>query len=135
MSIAFGTWLVGSPLPSLVEPIPQRATLVDSGLVNPSTIRFSQSSVRGAFGDGGSVKGLADALRSGAVQPGDIPAIRLVERNGKYFTLDNRRLAAFREAGVDIPYRMATADEIAGEAWKFTTRNDGVSIRIGGGGR
>jgi len=57
-----------------------------------------------------------------------------MERNGSVFTLDNRRLAAFQEAGVDIPYRMATPEEIASEMWKFSTRNDGTSIRIRGGG-
>lgn len=109
------------------------AGLADSGFVNPATIRFSQSSIRGTFGNGRTVNGLADDLRSGVVQPGDVPAIRLAPRNGNYFSLDNRRLAAFQEEGVDVPYRMATADEIAAEAWKFTTRNDGLSIRIRGG--
>lgn len=47
--------------------------------------------------------------------------------------MDNRRLAAFQEAGVDIPYRMATPQEIA-KGWKFTTQNDGTSILIRGGG-
>lgn len=103
--------------------------------MNPATIRFSQSSIKGTFGSGRSVNGLADDLRSGAVQAGDVPAIRLAPRNGNYFTLDNGRLAAFQDAGVDVPYRLATADEIAAESWKFTTRNDGLSIRIRGGGQ
>lgn len=65
------------------------ARLGESGVVNPSTIRFSQNSIAGAFKDGGGVKDLAAGLRSGAVNPSDIPAIRLVERDGSYFTLDN----------------------------------------------
>ena len=63
---------------------------------------------------------------------GDSEAIRIFERDGKLFTLDNRRLEAFRRAGVDVPVRMATQQEIAEESWKFTTHNDGVSIRIRG---
>ena len=100
--------------------------------INPNTVRFSQDSAKAAFGKGGSIQEMADALRSGALKPDQVPAIRLVERDGQLFTLDNRRLEAFRRAGVDVPYRMATPEEAARESWKFTTRNDGVSIRIRG---
>jgi hypothetical protein len=75
---------------------------------------------------------MAGALRSGTLKADQVPAIRLVEKDGHLFTLDNRRLEAFRRAGVDVPYRMATPAEAAKEAWKFTTKNDGVSIRIRG---
>jgi hypothetical protein len=57
----------------------------------------------------------------------------VVHRGDDVFSLDNRRLEAFRRAGVDIPYRQATPEEAAAEAWKFTTRNGGESIRIRGG--
>lgn len=48
------------------------------------------------------------------------------------FTLDNRRLEAFRRAGLDIPFRMATPEEEAAEGWKFTTRNNGTWVRVRG---
>jgi len=38
----------------------------------------------------------------------------------------------FRRAGIEIPYRMATPEAAAAEAWKFTTRNGGASIRVRG---
>ena len=60
-------------------------------------------------------------------------ALSSSERNGLTFTLDNRRLFAFQEAGVPIRTVPARAVEIAAEAWKFTTRNEGVSIRVRGG--
>lgn len=47
-------------------------------------------------------------------------------------TLDNRRHEAFRRAEMNVPYRMATPEESASEVWKFTTRNEGTSIRIRG---
>ncbi len=72
-------------------------------------------------------------LRSGSVNPADVPPIRILERDRQIFTLDNRRLYAFQEAGVDIRYRLATAAENADEDWKFTTTNGGTSIRIRGG--
>jgi hypothetical protein len=39
-------------------------------------------------------------LRSGKIKVTDVPIIRVVEYEGKLFTLDNRRLAAFQNAGV-----------------------------------
>jgi hypothetical protein len=70
--------------------------------------------------------------RSGRISPHDVPPMRVFEWRGNLYTLDNRRLAAFSSAGVDIPVRLATPQEIAEEAWKFTTQNEGVSVRIRG---
>lgn len=100
--------------------------------IDPTAVRFSQSSISRNFSAGGSIEDLAGNLRSGATKPNDIPAIRLVEREGQFFTLDNRRLEAFRRAGVKVPYRMATPEEASREAWKFTTKNGGTSIRVRG---
>ena len=110
----------------------QSGEVAAKGIINPSTVRFSQDSAKAAFSKGGSIQEMADALRSGALKADQIPAIRLVEKDGKLFTLDNRRLEAFRRAEMDVPYRMATPQEAAREGWKFTTRNDGVTIRIRG---
>jgi hypothetical protein len=56
----------------------------------------------------------------------------LVNKDGQLFTLDNRRLAAFQQAGVPVPFQMATPEQAAAQAWKFTTQNGGTSIRIRG---
>ena len=101
-------------------------------LLNPQSIRFSQASIKATFRDGTSIDDLAEGLRSGRIHPPDVPAIRVFERDGKLYTLDNRRLEAHRTADVDVPVRMATPQEIAEEAWKYTTPNDGVSVRIRG---
>jgi hypothetical protein len=101
-------------------------------LLNPQSIRFSQASIKATFRDGASIDDMAEELQSGRLHPYDVPAIRIFERDGKLFTLDNRRLEAFRRAGLDVPVRMATPQEIAEESWKFTTNNDGVSIQIRG---
>ena len=100
--------------------------------MDPTSVRFSQSSISYRFRDGATIDDLADALRSGQVQPEDIPPLRLVERDGLFFTLDNRRLEAFQRAGVPIPWRLATPVEVDSEAWKFTTTNAGASVRIRG---
>lgn len=101
--------------------------------INPSEVRFSQSSIKATFKEGGSIDELAAGLRSGKISPESVPPIRVVEINGKLYTLDNRRLEAFRRAGVEIRYRLATPEEAAKEGWKFTTTNEGVSIRVRGG--
>jgi hypothetical protein len=71
--------------------------------MDPTTVRFSQSSISYRFRDGSTIADLAEGLRSGRVRPEEVPPLRLVMRDGQYFTLDNRRLEAFRRAGVAIP--------------------------------
>jgi len=103
------------------------------GLANPSTIRFSQNSISRTFRSGGTLRETIEGLRSGAIAPESIPAIRVFERGGRTFTLDNRRLFVFQEAGIPIRTVPATAQEVAAEAFKFTTTNEGASIVVRGG--
>ncbi|WP_143821127.1 RHS repeat-associated core domain-containing protein, partial [Motiliproteus sp. MSK22-1] len=99
-----------------------------------SSIRFTQNSIGKNFRDGGSVDDLVAGLRSGRVSPDSLPVIRIFKKDGKLYSLDNRRLYAAQRAGVKIKTRGATTDEIAKESYKFTTKNDGVTIRVRGGG-
>ena len=100
--------------------------------IDAASVRFSQSSISRNFSTGGTIDDLAAGLRNGSINPADIPPIRLVEQDGNLFSLDNRRLWSFQQAEVPVPYRMATPQEAAGEAWKFTTQNGGTSIRVRG---
>jgi hypothetical protein len=107
------------------------AKIPRSGSIDPGKIRYSQDSIQGAFKEGGDVEKLAADLKAGNVDPASIPPIRIVEQEGKIYTLDNRRLAAFQEAG--IPIRYEKLDSVPkGQLFKFTTKNDGVSIEIRG---
>jgi hypothetical protein len=99
--------------------------------IDPETVRFSQDRIKATFRDGGTIDQLAEELRNGSVNAEDVEPIRPFERDGKFFTLDNRRLEAFRQAGVPVLYGIATPEEVRDETWKFTTRNQGVSIRVG----
>jgi hypothetical protein len=103
------------------------------GAVDASTIRFSQNSIGRTFSSGGTVRETIAGLRTGAISPEAFPPIRVFVRTGLTFTLDNRRLFVFQEAGVRIRTVLATAKEIQAEAWKFTTRNDCLSSRVRGG--
>ena len=79
------------------------------------------------------MKALVGDLKSGAVKPRDLPPIRIFEKDGLVFSLDNRRLFAAREAGVKVHTVPATAAEIAKELpRKFTTKNNGTIIGIRG---
>ncbi|MCK4260909.1 MAG: hypothetical protein KAX49_18170 [Halanaerobiales bacterium] len=106
-------------------------------VVDPKTIRFTQDSIGQTFGKttqhaGQSVDDLIKGLKSGGINSNDIPAIRIFDKNEKIYSLDNRRLYAFQEAGVKVNYKWATAEEVANEAWKFNPINDGLSIRVRG---
>ncbi len=103
--------------------------------MDPFRVRFSQDSIRDVFRDGSTIDDLAEGLRSGKIRAEEVPPLRLLEKDGLYFTLDNRRLAAFRRANLPVPWRRATAGEVAAEAWKFTTTNQGVSVRVRGEAR
>jgi RHS repeat-associated protein len=99
---------------------------------DPKSIRFSQDSIKATFKDGRSVDDLIADLKSGKLTSDDVDPIRVFEKDGQQYTLDNRRLYAFQQANVPIRTVPATEDEIANEGWKFTTTNDGVSIRVRG---
>jgi hypothetical protein len=78
---------------------------------------------------------LAQDIVGGVVAPGDLPQIRIFERNGLLYSLDNRRLFAGKMADVDLPYRMATQAELNRELrFKFTTTSEGTSIVVRGVG-
>ncbi|NJL28319.1 MAG: hypothetical protein HC897_10735 [Thermoanaerobaculia bacterium] len=103
-----------------------------AGTIDPSRIRFSQDSISFQFKEGaGSVDDLITGLKSGRFDPSSIPPIRIVAKDGKVFTLDNRRLYAFQHAGVEIPYQRLDAIPRR-ELGKFRTANEGTSITVRG---
>ena len=74
-----------------------------------------------------------DQLLNGHCNVGSIPNISVVERNGKWFTSDNRRLWVFRKAeeigflkSIYVNETYYIRDD------KFTTENGGTSIRVRG---
>jgi hypothetical protein len=129
-SLGRSGWAVGpKPGMSRLNRLPRQ------GMINPEQVRFSQDSISGAFKGGeGTIEQLAELLRAGMIEPRSIAPIRLFERDGKLCTLDNRRLWSFRQAGVRVPFRKATPDEIRKEVpRKFNPIDDGRTIRVRGG--
>ena len=117
--------------------------------MNPMDIRFTQNSISSRFrnhgnrGAGQPITTLIDGLRTGRVRISEIPPIRvflsdwiidnyeelgLVEEDieglerGVTFTLDNRRLYVFQQAGMrSIRTVSARYDELSDESYKLTT--------------
>ena len=55
---------------------------------------------------------LAEGLKSGKIKPSNIDPIRVVEKDGKLYSLDNRRLFAYKEASIkDIPVEHVSLDD------------------------
>lgn len=96
------------------------------------SIRFTQNSIGRRLSNGDSVDDLIEGLRSGAIKPKDLPPIRIFRKDGQVYSLDNRRLYAAQKAGVKVKTVGATQEEISREAWKFTTKNGGSSVKVRG---
>jgi len=71
------------------------------GTMEVRQIQFSQVTVSKTFSDGRSLQETTRQLLTGELDISSIPAIRVVRYQGKYVTLDNRRLRVFMDALVD----------------------------------
>ncbi len=102
---------------------------------NPKDIRYTQKEMSSYFKDTKKpVSETIEELKSGATKVSDIPTINVVENGGKYYSLDNRRLFAFKEAGVkEIPVNVRDLSDpkiLEEFLRKFDTKNGGTSIRV-----
>lgn len=116
-------------------PVKSFADLPNSGTINPKAVRFSQDDIRAGFTDTskGTIFDLTEGLKNGTINASEVKAIRLVEKDGKVFTLDNRRLKAFQDAGVDVPFETVDFNSLTKkDLRKFNTTTDGATIRIRG---
>ena len=130
----------GGPLPFAVGPLAGiskilrlKRTADNIGLANPRRIRFTQDNYRRTFGDGRSIIDLADALKAESANANTVPPIRVFERNGQVFSLDNRRLLTFKLANSpEIRVISATRAEVRRR--RFSTRINGIGIEVRGVG-
>lgn len=79
--------------------------------IDQGRVRFTQDSIGPYFASGGHIEELTSGPRSGRVRADSVPPIRVVEREGRLYTLDNRRLEAFRRANVPQRYVIASPME------------------------
>ena len=96
---------------------------------NPQKIRYTQDSISKKFRDGSSVDDMISGLKNGSITPDDVPSIQVFKKDGALYSLDNRRLYAFKQAGMNkINIKMVSYKNIP--KWKLTSRNGGTSIRV-----
>ncbi|CAE8640038.1 unnamed protein product [Polarella glacialis] len=100
--------------------------------LKPSEIRYSQDSCSQTFRCGRSLELTAKQLKDGNISAEiNIPVIHVFKWLGSWFTADNRRLWAFRTAGLNqVPVKIISFNEVWSN--KLTTRNQGVSITLRG---
>ncbi|MCB1115027.1 MAG: AAA family ATPase [Chlamydiia bacterium] len=68
--------------------------------VEVNKIQFTQATVASFFSNGTKVEDLAKELATGQVLPSDIPPIRILSYQNRFWSLDNRRLRAFKNGFV-----------------------------------
>ena len=115
--------------------VTEKAVLVHNTCqLDPNDIYYTQDSIGRNFSDGRSVDDMITGLKNGSITKDSVPDIRVFKQGGKIFTLDNRRLYAFKQAGmseINATWVNPLTPSIAKElAWKFTTMNGGISIRV-----
>lgn len=96
---------------------------------DPKKIHFMQSSIKNQTGDFTVLKNAED-LKSGILDPEVLKINIWEDEAGKLWTLDHRRLAAFRLAGTKVPADLAPSSIVKQQMWKMTTKNGGKSIKL-----
>ena len=101
-------------------------------ILNPKEIHFMQSSIKNQTGEF-TVLGNANALKNGSLDPTILRMNVWRDKSGKIWTLDHRRLGAFRLSGLnEAPVKWS---DPTSDLWKMTTKNGGTSIwlKLGNG--
>ena len=110
------------------------AKLPEKGTINASRIRTSQDTASWNFKPPYNNSNIGEAayqLREGAKLPSEFGSVKLVEKDGMIWSVDNRRVLTFRSAGTDIPYEKTTWDALTpAQKSHFTSNTNGESIII-----
>lgn len=113
-------------------PVPGNDPVADAAgrlWLDPMKIRYSQDSIDGTFSTGGKIDDAARDLKRDLTKVGNWPSLNITKRQGRYVSLDNRRLWVFKHAGVALaPVVMATAQEVTDQNWKFTAGSGGAAF-------
>ncbi len=106
-------------------------SLPNKGFVDPTLIRFSQETHSKYFKDRSLVSDLVKKLKKNPEHARTIEPITIVQnpKDGLIYSVDNRRLRAAQEAGVEIKYEKVEWDELSKEQKRhFDTKTQGESI-------
>ena len=115
-----------TPKQQPIAPTPQ--SWQRPNMLNPQDIRYVQDSISSRFMCGRRVVETMNQLLTG-LSVDLIPTIRVFPWNGHWHSEDNRRLWAFKKAGLKaVPVRYV--DKSSVDSRKFTTRDGGLTIRM-----
>ncbi|XP_077973299.1 uncharacterized protein LOC144428234 [Styela clava] len=114
----------------------ERHRVFETKYLRPSEIRFIHDTIAYNFRDRNVVNFVAEMVRKRMLRPSAFPTINVFKRDGKYYSLNNRRLYVFRVGeynGVigEIEVNIVGENEL--KEWKFTTQNDGREVTLRGG--
>lgn len=101
--------------------------------MKPSEIFFSQDSIKEKFDNGHTIYSTVSVCKKHPYVINKIPKMRVCKKDGKWYSLNNRRLWVFRklEADGDIKdVRVMQVNNARLTTEKFTTRNGGESVNI-----
>ena len=99
--------------------------------MNPGDISYTQDSISSKFQCGRLVKQTMQKLASKTLDILEIPEIRVFLWDGQWHSEDNRRLWAFKTAGLtSVPVKVVQKESV--DPRKFTTEDRGASIRMRG---
>ncbi len=105
-------------------------------MLDPNDIKYSQDSISNKFGKntahaGESVDDLIESLKNGAITPNDIEPLDVFIKNGHIYSMNNRRLFAYKMAGVkSVPVRWVPESNL-----RHVITGNGVDIIVRGGSR
>uniref|UniRef100_A0A8W8NC25 Uncharacterized protein n=1 Tax=Magallana gigas TaxID=29159 RepID=A0A8W8NC25_MAGGI len=118
--------------------VSQQGQLCKNQCMRPSEIHFSGDSIRRAFGSktrhsNKLIGETLDDILTGEIDINSIPCISVCNRNGYWFTPDNKRLWVFQQAEKrgkcsKIYVRSTSCIYVR----KFTTINNGLNVRFRG---
>jgi hypothetical protein len=94
-------------------------------------LSYSQDSIKGQFQDGRTVSQLRKELQSGEKKIEDVPTIMALVHQGQVFSVDNRRLWSFKNAGLHPDAKIPVISARTNQSFytKFTTPTSGRTVR------
>eukprot|EP01084_Bolivina_argentea_P101795 182435_1 len=103
----------------------------NENILSPRNICYTQQSIRATWSDksrhkGKTIKWTLDQLQKRIITVDNIPKIKLVYHNEKFYSLDNRRLWVFKQFGQDITCKIVQVDKSLWSGRGFY----GLSIKV-----
>lgn len=99
--------------------------------LDPKDIRYTQDSISNKFRDGSSVDDMIDSLKSGTLSPDDVPALEVFKQNGRIYSVNNRRLFAYKMAEIErVPVKWVSQNSM-----RHRLTGNGISIIVRGGSK